>query len=56
MEDTVETSLADRITVRDLLADGQKAPDVAALCGFSSQTHMIHRFRAVFGYTPNAIR
>ncbi|AWI85776.1 hypothetical protein CEW88_19025 [Alloyangia pacifica] len=94
VEDTAETSLADRITVRDLaevsglsprqfsraftvsygtspyewvlrqrverardlLADGEKARDVAVLCGFSSQTHMIRRFRAVFGYTPNAVR
>lgn len=94
VEDTVETSLANRITVRDLaevsglsprqfsraftvsygtspyewvlrrrverarelLADGHKARDVAVLCGFSSQTHMIRRFRTVFGYTPNAVR
>ena len=94
VEDTVETSLAERITVRnlaevsglsprqfsraftvsygvppyewvlrqrvervrDLLAEGQKASDVAVLCGFSSQAHMIRRFRAVFGYTPTAVR
>lgn len=94
VEDTVETSLAGRITVRDLgevsgliprqssravtvsygappyewvlrqrierardlLVDGQKSRDLAATCGFSLQTHMIRRFRAAFGNSPNAIR
>lgn len=41
---------------RELLADGQTGHDVAVLSGFSSQAYMIRRFRAVFGYTPNAIR
>ncbi|WP_298975275.1 helix-turn-helix transcriptional regulator [uncultured Roseobacter sp.] len=41
---------------RSLLDQGREALDVAAACGFSSQSHMIRRFRATFGYTPGAMR
>lgn len=41
---------------RALLDQGHRALDVAETCGFSSQSHMIRRFRATFGYTPGAMR
>ncbi len=41
---------------RTMLDQGRQAMDVAEACGFSSQSHMIRRFRATFGYTPGAMR
>jgi AraC family transcriptional regulator len=41
---------------RDMLNCGRAAQDVAVACGFSSQSHMIRRFRTAFGYTPGAMR
>lgn len=40
---------------RDLLAEGHKARDVAAMWGFFSRGHMTRRFRVAFGYTPSKL-
>lgn len=41
---------------RDLLDGGMSAREAAAACGFSSQSHMIRRFKTTFGYPPTTLR
>ena len=41
---------------RLMLGEGMTAREVAEACGFSSQSHMIRRFKMTFGYSPTALR
>ncbi|KPF47506.1 AraC family transcriptional regulator [Rhizobium sp. AAP43] len=41
---------------RQMLADGEPIAQIAAICGFSSQSHLTRMFKAVTGTTPSAYR
>jgi AraC-like DNA-binding protein len=41
---------------QQMLASGAPAADVAAACGFADQSHFIHCFKRIVGFTPGAFK
>jgi AraC-like DNA-binding protein len=41
---------------QQLLASGVSAADVAVACGFADQSHFIHCFKRIVGFTPGAFK